>query len=100
MNLVNDGMYQPVTVFLPSDGVMASLPQEQKDFLFHKDNRPQLVEYMKYHILQAQKVRKIKIITDATRCFRTRQLEMTWGEIQHSVIYGIHMEVELCIVCI
>ncbi|TKS90353.1 EGF-like and X-link domain-containing adhesion molecule 2 Fasciclin [Collichthys lucidus] len=55
MDLVNDGIHQPVTVFLPSDGVMASLPQEQKDFLFHQDNRAQLVEYLKYHILQAQK---------------------------------------------
>uniref|UniRef100_A0A3B4ESD6 Stabilin 2 n=1 Tax=Pundamilia nyererei TaxID=303518 RepID=A0A3B4ESD6_9CICH len=44
-------MYQPVTIFLPSDGVMASLPQEQKDFLFHQHNRPQLMEYLKYHIL-------------------------------------------------
>lgn len=57
MDLVNDGIHQPVTVFLPSDSVMASLPQEQKDFLFHQDNRPQLVEYLKYHILQGQKVR-------------------------------------------
>ncbi|KAM8740220.1 stabilin-2 isoform 1-T1 [Acanthopagrus schlegelii] len=56
MDLVNDVIYQPVTVFLPSDGIMASLPQEQKDFLFHKDNRPQLVEYLKYHILQSQKI--------------------------------------------
>lgn len=63
MDLVNDVIYQPVTVFLPSDGIMASLPQEQKDFLFHKDNRPQLVEYLKYHILQSQKVRKTQIMT-------------------------------------
>lgn len=59
MDLVNDGMYQPVTVFLPSDGVMASLPLEQRDFLLHPGNRPQLVEYLKYHILQAQKVIQI-----------------------------------------
>lgn len=49
-------MYQPVTVFLPSDATMASLPQEQKDFLLHHDNRAQLVEYLKYHIILAQKV--------------------------------------------
>ncbi|XP_047431437.1 stabilin-2 isoform X2 [Mugil cephalus] len=55
MDLVNDGIFQPVTVFLPSDGVMASLPQEQKDFLFHRDNRAQLMEHLKYHILQSQK---------------------------------------------
>lgn len=57
MDLVNDIMYQPVTIFLPSDGVMASLPQEQKDFLFHQHNRPQLMEYLKYHILHSQKVK-------------------------------------------
>lgn len=66
MDLLNDGLYQPVTIFLPSDGVMASLPQEQKDFLFHKDNRQQLVEYLKYHILLVQKVRKIRVTTILT----------------------------------
>lgn len=60
MNQVNDDMFRPVTVFLPSDGVMASLPQEQKNFLFHQHNRPQLVEYLKYHILQNQKVKTAK----------------------------------------
>lgn len=59
MELVNDVTYQPVTIFLPSDGVMASLPQEQKAFLLHQHNRAQLVEYLKYHILQGQKVKPI-----------------------------------------
>lgn len=80
-DLLNDGMYQPVTVFLPSDGVMASLPQEQKDFLFHQDNRPQLVEYLKYHILQAQKVRRIKVPIE--NCFKQRlqhQLQQNMNE--------------------
>ena len=61
MDLLNDGIHQPVTVFLPSDGVMASLSQEQRDFLFHPDNRPQLGEYLKYHVLQAQKVRQLTL---------------------------------------
>ncbi|XP_026182637.1 stabilin-2 isoform X2 [Mastacembelus armatus] len=56
IDLVKDRIHQPLTVFLPSDGIMASLPQEQKDFLFHPDNRAQLVEYLKYHILQSQKI--------------------------------------------
>ncbi|KAM4569636.1 stabilin-2 [Odontesthes bonariensis] len=54
MDLVNDGML--LTIFLPSDDAMASLPQEQKDFLFHQHNRPQLLEYLKYHILRSQRV--------------------------------------------
>lgn len=57
MSQVSDERFWPVTVFLPSDGVMASLPQEQKDFLFHQHNRRQLVEYLKFHILQNQKVK-------------------------------------------
>jgi len=61
MDLVNDSMNQPVTIFLPSDDVMAALPQEQKDFLFHQHNRPQLLEYLKYHVLQSQRVRKTKV---------------------------------------
>lgn len=70
MDVLNDGLYQPLTAFLPSDGAMAALPQEQKDFLFHQDNRPQLVEYLKYHILQSQKVSKTgtpMVPTDSTR---------------------------------
>uniref|UniRef100_A0A1A8KSS0 Stabilin 2 n=1 Tax=Nothobranchius kuhntae TaxID=321403 RepID=A0A1A8KSS0_NOTKU len=35
---------------------MATLPQEQKDFLFHQNNRAQLLEYLKYHILIGQKI--------------------------------------------
>lgn len=62
MDLLSDGLHQPMTVFLPSDDVMASLPPEQKHFLFHQDHQTQLVEYLKYHVLSAQKVRKIKII--------------------------------------
>ncbi|XP_029019242.1 stabilin-2 isoform X3 [Betta splendens] len=54
MKQLNDRLLQPVTVFMPSDGVMAALPQEQRDFLFHQHNRAQLVEYLKYHVLQKQ----------------------------------------------
>uniref|UniRef100_A0A8D0DEB8 Stabilin 2 n=1 Tax=Sander lucioperca TaxID=283035 RepID=A0A8D0DEB8_SANLU len=61
MDLLKDDIYQPLTVFLPSDGAMASLPSEQRDFLFHRDNRAQLAEYLKYHILHGQKVRGIQI---------------------------------------
>ncbi|XP_076025570.1 LOW QUALITY PROTEIN: stabilin-2 [Genypterus blacodes] len=62
MDLMNDRMNQPVTVFLPSDGAMASLPQEQKDFLYQKQNRAQLVEYLKYHIMHGQKAQASELI--------------------------------------
>ncbi|KAG7215107.1 hypothetical protein INR49_022755 [Caranx melampygus] len=80
MDQVNDGMYQPVTVFLPSDAVMASLPQEQKDFLFHQDNQAQLVEYLKYHIIQAQKIyAEVLIHLDSARTLQGSSLSFSCG---------------------
>ncbi|XP_010787453.1 stabilin-2, partial [Notothenia coriiceps] len=55
MDLLQDHIFQPVTLFMPSDKVMAALPKEQRDFLFHPDNRAKLTEYLKYHILQGRK---------------------------------------------
>uniref|UniRef100_A0A665V3G4 Stabilin 2 n=1 Tax=Echeneis naucrates TaxID=173247 RepID=A0A665V3G4_ECHNA len=80
MDLVYNGINQPVTVFLPSDGVMASLPQEQKDFLFHQHNRPQLVEYLKYHILQMQKIYAERLIhLDSARTLQGSSLSFSCG---------------------
>ncbi|XP_074554721.1 stabilin-2 [Halichoeres trimaculatus] len=62
MDLVGNTLNQPVTIFLPSDSAMASLPQEQKDFLFHRDNRAQLQEYLKFHILHSQKTYAERLI--------------------------------------
>ncbi|XP_037552034.1 stabilin-2 [Nematolebias whitei] len=62
MDLMNETVYKPFTIFLPSDVIMASLPQEQKDFLFHQDNKRQLLEYLKYHILISQKVYAERLI--------------------------------------
>ncbi|XP_071400423.1 stabilin-2, partial [Centroberyx affinis] len=80
MDMVNDHMYQPVTVFLPSDQVMASLAQEQKDFLYHLHNRPQLKEYLMYHILQGQKVYAAELIhLDSARTLQGSQLSFSCG---------------------
>jgi len=51
-----DPMHQPVTLFMPTDTVMAALAQEQKDFLYAMHNRDQLAEYLRYHILHDTKV--------------------------------------------
>lgn len=56
MELLKAGDHQPVTLFLPSDQAVDALPPEQKNFLFHSENRPQLLEYLKFHILPGQKV--------------------------------------------
>ncbi|XP_035536186.1 stabilin-2 [Morone saxatilis] len=80
MDLVNDAINEPVTIFMPSDTAMASLPQEQKDFLFHRDNRPQLKEYLKYHILQAQKIYAEGLIhLDSVRTLQGSPLSFTCG---------------------
>lgn len=70
VDLLSDG----TTVFMPSDAVMASLPQQQRDFLFHPDHRPQLVEYLKYHVLQGQRVSPVQTLTTL---FKHQQVVVT-----------------------
>ncbi|KAM9824594.1 stabilin-2 [Neosynchiropus ocellatus] len=55
MDQIQNPIYRPVTVFLPTDSAVSSLPQQQKDFLFHQQNRAELLEYLKYHILLNEK---------------------------------------------
>ncbi|CAF88005.1 unnamed protein product [Tetraodon nigroviridis] len=56
LDLLKEEVHQPLTLLLPSDQALDSLPPEQKNFLFHRENRPQLLEYLKFHVLPAQKV--------------------------------------------
>ncbi|GAA6072051.1 stabilin-2, partial [Tachysurus ichikawai] len=53
---IQDPLHQPVTLFLPTDSTMTALPQAQKDFLYGLHNRPQLLEYLQYHIIRDNKV--------------------------------------------
>ncbi|RXN25758.1 stabilin-2 isoform X1 [Labeo rohita] len=43
LKLVMDPIHQPVTLFLPTDAVMATLAQEQKDFLYAMHNHDKLL---------------------------------------------------------
>ncbi|XP_069486024.1 stabilin-2 [Ambystoma mexicanum] len=53
---INDPIHKPVTLFLPSDKAITALPQEQKDFLFNKQNREKLHSVLNFHIVRDQKV--------------------------------------------
>ncbi|XP_047192294.1 stabilin-2 isoform X2 [Scophthalmus maximus] len=76
VDLLSDG----TTVFMPSDAVMASLPQQQRDFLFHPDHRPQLVEYLKYHVLQGQRIYAEGLIhLDSARTLQGSSLSFNCG---------------------
>ncbi|XP_072341068.1 stabilin-2-like [Scyliorhinus torazame] len=56
LNLINDPIHKPVTLFLPEDRIMKSLPKARKDFLYNKDNRKVLIEYLKFHIVRDAKI--------------------------------------------
>uniref|UniRef100_A0A673BK44 Stabilin 2 n=1 Tax=Sphaeramia orbicularis TaxID=375764 RepID=A0A673BK44_9TELE len=77
VDLVQDAIHQPITIFLPSDAAMASLPQQQKDFLFNPQNQAQLQEYLKYHILPSQKVSLIHL--DSPRTIQGSPLSFSCG---------------------
>ncbi|XP_055506603.1 stabilin-2 isoform X2 [Leucoraja erinacea] len=56
LNMISDPAHKPVTVFLPRDSVMKSLPKSQRDFLYNVENRNALIEYLKFHILRDAKI--------------------------------------------
>ncbi|XP_068162494.1 stabilin-2 [Antennarius striatus] len=84
MKMLDQKTNQPVTVFLPSDGVMASLAQEQKDYLFHQDHQGQLLEHLKYHVLPSHKVYAEGLIhLDSVRTLQGSPLAFTCGGPDH-----------------
>ncbi|XP_022068333.2 stabilin-2 isoform X1 [Acanthochromis polyacanthus] len=84
LDLINDPLNQPLTIFLPTDATMTSLPQEQKDFLFHQHNRAQLLEYLKFHIMQSQKVYAEGLVyLDSARTLQGSPLSFSCGGPEH-----------------
>ncbi|XP_041744945.1 stabilin-2 isoform X2 [Coregonus clupeaformis] len=80
MAMVNDPLHQPVTLFLPSDQAMATLPQEQKDFLYNTQNQGHLLEYLKYHILRDTKVYAAELVhMDPIRTLQGSELKANCG---------------------
>ncbi|XP_023668414.2 stabilin-2 isoform X1 [Paramormyrops kingsleyae] len=62
LDLMNDTLHQPVTLFWPTDQAMAALPQEQKDFLYNIQNRDKLTEYLKYHVIRDAMVKANELL--------------------------------------
>ncbi|KAJ8411408.1 hypothetical protein AAFF_G00174140 [Aldrovandia affinis] len=79
MNLLNDHIHQPVTVFWPTDQAMAALPQEQKDFLYNAQNRAQLQEYLKYHIVRDSRVFSSALVHAALKTLQGSSLRVKCG---------------------
>lgn len=78
--MLRDEIYQPLTIFLPSDAAMASLPQEQKDYLYHPQNRAQLQEYLKYHVLVSQQIYAEGLVhQDSARTLQGSSLSFSCG---------------------
>uniref|UniRef100_A0A670YTZ1 Stabilin 2 n=1 Tax=Pseudonaja textilis TaxID=8673 RepID=A0A670YTZ1_PSETE len=51
INLINDPLHQPVTLFWPTDKVIRALPKEQQDELFKMSNKEKLLQYLKFHVI-------------------------------------------------
>ncbi|XP_067855433.1 stabilin-2-like isoform X2 [Heptranchias perlo] len=56
LNMINDPVHKPVTLFLPEDSVMKSLPKARQDFLYNKEKTNVLIEYLKFHIIRDAKI--------------------------------------------
>uniref|UniRef100_A0A8C9WI31 Stabilin 2 n=1 Tax=Scleropages formosus TaxID=113540 RepID=A0A8C9WI31_SCLFO len=78
LNLLYDHLHQPVTLFWPTDRAMDSLPQAQKDFLYNNQNRAQLVEYLKYHVVRD--VQTSDLVYSTLTTLQGSELRVTCGE--------------------
>ncbi|KAE8615136.1 hypothetical protein XENTR_v10008418 [Xenopus tropicalis] len=56
LTLINDPIHQPVTIFLPTDNALKSLPKEQNDFLYDSQNKEKLLQIIKYHVIRDAKI--------------------------------------------
>ncbi|KAF7240662.1 Stabilin-2 [Varanus komodoensis] len=56
INVINDALHQPITLFWPTDKVIRALPNDQQDALFKMSNKEKLQQYLKYHIIGSTKV--------------------------------------------
>ncbi|KAG8138247.1 hypothetical protein E2320_004156 [Naja naja] len=56
INLINDPLHQPVTLFWPTDKVIRALPKEQQDELFKMSNKEKLLQYLKFHVIGNAKI--------------------------------------------
>ncbi|KAJ8006691.1 hypothetical protein DPEC_G00109850 [Dallia pectoralis] len=80
MDMVNDPLHQPITIFLPSDQAMDALPEKQKDFLYDTQNQGHLIEYLKYHIIQQIKVYAAELVhMDPIRTLQGSELKANCG---------------------
>ncbi|RXN28787.1 stabilin-2-like protein [Labeo rohita] len=77
LKLVMDPIHQPVTLFLPTDAVMATLAQEQKDFLYAMHNHDKLLPSEPIHasFLKCQQGSDLSVA-----CMGEDRIVSTFGE--------------------
>ncbi|XP_032155422.1 stabilin-2 [Sapajus apella] len=56
LSVITDPIHTPVTLFWPTNQALQALPAEQQDFLFNQDNKDQLRQYLKFHVIRDAKV--------------------------------------------
>ncbi|XP_066452416.1 stabilin-1 isoform X2 [Eleutherodactylus coqui] len=69
ISVVQDKIHQPITVLLPTNEAFASLPDQQKLWLYHEDHRDKLKAYLKAHIIRSTKVMAVAL--PAAKSLRT-----------------------------
>ncbi|XP_063783853.1 stabilin-2 isoform X1 [Pseudophryne corroboree] len=63
MTFIDDPVHRPVTLFLPTDQAIQTLPKEQNDFLYNSQNKEKLAQYLKYHIIRDAKISAYELLT-------------------------------------
>ncbi|XP_048347256.1 stabilin-1 isoform X3 [Sphaerodactylus townsendi] len=54
--LINEPTHQPFTMFWPTDAAFNSLPEDRKNWLYHKEHRSKLAAYLKQLMIRSVQV--------------------------------------------
>ncbi|XP_069760369.1 stabilin-2 isoform X2 [Narcine bancroftii] len=80
LNMINDPVHQPVTLFLPKDSVMKSLSKKQRGFLYNENNRNALIEYLKFHVIRDAKILAANLPpTNSLKTLQGTDIQVTCG---------------------
>ncbi|XP_007893639.2 stabilin-2 [Callorhinchus milii] len=96
LNVINDPVHKPVTLFLPKDSAMRSLPKEQQDFLYNKDNRDKLIEYLKFHIIRDAKIVAVDLPnSNSLKTLQGSDLSVTCGK-RRNIVGELYLNKRSC----
>ncbi|XP_061473966.1 stabilin-1 [Rhineura floridana] len=65
LSLVNNTLHQPFTMLWPTDSAFNSLPKDMQKWLYHREHRSKLADYLKGHMIRDMRLSASKLTESA-----------------------------------